>query len=281
MEQKTPVNRNMVIVLAVLLVAAVLYFVFSGGFSSMFRSDIPEFGQVTPPSEPATTTAAPPAAAPGAGGSGMSPSIGGISSGPAVPAGPSAAPSGAGGGPVTVAPGLAAEGAEGAGAGKLSAEEKLKKLDAFRKIDSREVLRRRIEEARQGETVVDAEKGLPYPEVGRTDPLFLVSEAIPEELRPPRTGESDVDKAFDELLTKFIQTQILESVRIEVWSVMKIGLTTMVNLSIDGRLGTLPVGYPLNMGAYTLKIVSASQSLVTIVLRSGDISETRSFVPKS
>jgi len=253
------------IVLVVLLVLAVVYFVFSGGFSSLVGSDIPEYAAPTPEGTIAPT-AEPPAAAPG-GGTGATapaaPSIGGATT----------APEGAG---VAAAPGAAPAAAKE----KLTSEEKLEKLEAFRKIDSREILARRIEEAREGETVVNAEEGLPYPEVGRTDPLFIVSDAIPKELRPPRTGESDTDKVFEELIRQAIETAILDSVRIEVWSVMRIGLTTMVNLSVDGRLGTLPVGYPLDMGYYSLTITSASQRLVTIVLQSGDISKTRSFVPR-
>jgi len=281
MQPNTPVNRNVLIALAVVLVAAVLYFVFSGGFSSVFQSDIPEFVPQTTSQPTATAPAtapgsAAPPAAPGVGAP-AAPGIGGPGGAqPAGPGGPAAIPP-AGGGELTMDPSVAAA---AAAAQKLTPEDKLAKLEAFRKIDAREILERRIEEAKESETKVDPDKGLPYYDVGRTDPLFVVSDKIPEELRPPRTGESDADKIFGDLMRKARQTAMLESVRIEVWSVMKIGLVTMVNLTVDGMIGTVPVGRTVPMGSYSFTVTSASQQLVTIVLRAGEVSKTRSFVPK-
>jgi len=173
---------------------------------------------------------------------------------------------------------------------KLTEEEKTAGLEAFKKVDSRDILRKRLEEADKQVTKVDPEKGVPYPGVGRIDPLTFVDEAIPEELRPPRSGETDIDKVLEYLMAAW-STEIIEQVHIRVFSVMKIGLETWVNLEVDTPYyapvsGALRVGGAMHFGDPTgrgmdidVYLDSADQKLVTFTIYVGSISKTKSFVP--
>lgn len=166
----------------------------------------------------------------------------------------------------------------------MTPEQKDTALKAFEKIDSHDIMISRQEEAQKAETVVDAENELPYPDTGRTDPLFINNQAIPEELRPPRTGESDYDSILDFLITAY-GTEMLDQVQIEVWSVMQIGLEKYVNMSINGMLATVPEGGGGQLGnGVNITVASASQSEVVIVLSFSSayssVSKTKSYIPK-
>ncbi len=157
-------------------------------------------------------------------------------------------------------------------------------LKAFEKIDSHDIMKSRQEEAKKAETQVDAEKEVPYPDTGRTDPLFINNQAIPEELRPPRTGETDYDSILDFLITAY-GTEMLDQVQIEVWSVMQIGLEKYVNMSINGGLATIPEGRGGTLqNGVNITVASASQSEVVIVLSFSSaytsVSKTKSYIPK-
>ena len=279
------------------------WYLVSGGMST---GDIPESGLSTASAPPATTpppAAAPPAGAGGApqapgapaggdgstrfagvGAGGATPPAGGGAAPPvgggAAPGGGSAAPPAGGGG--AAAPGGTPAGAPGAAA--MTPQEKDTALKAFEKIDSHDIMISRQEEAKKSESEVNAEKELPYPDTGRTDPLFINNQAIPEELRPPRTGESDYDSILDFLITAY-GTEMLDQVQIEVWSVMQIGLEKYVNMSINGMLATVPEGsggqLPNGVG---ITVSSASQTEVVIVLSFStaysSVSKTKSYIPK-
>jgi hypothetical protein len=166
----------------------------------------------------------------------------------------------------------------------MTPQQKDTALKAFEKIDSHDIMISRQEEAKTSETKVDAENELPYPDTGRTDPLFINNQAIPEELRPPRTGDSDYDSILDFLITAY-GTEMLDQVQIEVWSVMQIGLEKYVNMSINGMLATLPEGGGGQLpNGVSISVASASQSEVIISLSFSSayssVSKTKSYIPK-
>jgi len=295
--QNAPINKTLMTWLIVAVALAVIYFgwtLFLGGGGGFGTGDIPEPTGLRP--SPAPETAAPPAeeAPP------PSPPVQGGPAAPAVGGAPSPAPQ-QGQGPVaggSPAPGAPSPGAPAPPAGpetgapaeaaaparELSEEEEMEGLAAFEKIDSREIIQARLKEAESDLTVVDADAGLPYPDTGRSDPLTIISSAIPEELRPPRTGETDYDEILDFLIT-FYGTSLLESVEIEVWSVMQMGLVRMVNLSVDGMLATIPEGRSVTLpSGVVLTVNSASQDEVSITLSFDagytSVSKTKTFIPK-
>jgi|GEM_PF-1962084 len=281
--QNAPMNKNLLILLIVVVVFGggyLLYNMIAGG--NYFAGDIPEYRPVDdtpvqptpPPAQEAPAGMPGGVAAPGLG-DGMS----------IVPEG--AAPQT----PATPGPGGEAPGISGAPAtpgAPLTQEEKMNELAAFEQIDSNDIIRARLEEAEANETVVDPEQDLPYPDTGRTDPLMIVTSAIPEELRPPRSGETDYDSIL-EYIIKSYGTAVLDSIEIEVWSVMQIGLVELVNMSVNGRLLTMSEGssYDVQMGyqeTLRISIASASSSLVTVGLTYstpyGSVSKSKTYIPK-
>jgi hypothetical protein len=273
-------NKNLLILLIVVVVFGggyLLWNMMAGG--GYFAGDIPEYrpvedtpAQQAPPPAQELPTGIPGMAMPGIGGG--------------VPVGGEAATPGTPAAPGDEAPGISEAPSETEI--PLTQEEKRDELAAFEQIDSNDIIRARLKEAEASETLVDPEEDLPYPDTGRTDPLMIITSAIPEEIRPPRSGETDYDSIL-EYIIKSYGTAILDSVEIEVWSVMQIGLYELVNMSINGRLLTMSEGssYDMQMGYQeTLRIsmASASQSLVTIGLTYstpyGSVSKTKTYIPK-
>lgn len=279
--QNAPMNRNLMIllILAVVVGGPILYFTYMSG-SGYMAGDIPEYR----PPEDAPAQQAPPTAqdAPtGMPGGMAAPDIGGgmpIGMGEITPGAPAV--------PDEEAPGTAE--APPKPEAPLTQEEKMDELAAFEQIDSNDIIKARLEEAEANETVVDPEQDLPYPDTGRTDPLMIISSAIPEEIRPPRSGETDYDSIL-EYIIKSYGTAVLDSIEIEVWSVMQIGLVELVNMSINGRLLTMSEGssYDMTMGyqeTLRISVSSASSSLVTIGLTYstpyGSVSKSKTYIPK-
>lgn len=293
--------------LLVVVAAGAIYFgitMFMGGFNT---GDIPEFAgyedkPATPAPEVQQTQPQPPAAGPGGP---AAPGLG-TPGGPAAPGlgtpipGGGSAPGGpTPGGPTPGAPGGEApsvpggEPAAGEEPVSYTEEEKMDELAAFEQIDSRVILQERLAEAEDNETEVNADEDLPYPDTGRIDPLMIVNSAIPEELRPPRSGETDWDSVLDYLIASQ-GTAIIETINITVWSVMEIGMETWVNIEIDAPflenpvLGSMPEGESMRlnyqsfgtMQTLTITCTSASPKLVTFSLSAGGASKSKTYIPK-
>jgi len=303
-----PINKNLLIALIAVVAVGVIYFVWAMLSGSQFGgSDIPEFSgyadkpaappvEVQQPAEPQAPAGPGAPATPGFGGP-AAPGLGGLmpggeGEGPApggpAPGGPT--PGGPGGEPPAL-PGGTPAGEQPAA--PLSEEEQMDELAAFEQIDSRDIINERMEEAKASETEVIPEEDLPYPETGRIDPLMVVSSAIPEELRPPRTGETDWDSVLEYLITAQ-GTAIIDAINITVWSVMEIGMDTWVNIEIEAPflenpvLGSMPEGQStrLNYQSYgtmqtlTITCTSATPRLVTFSLSAGGASKSKSYIPK-
>jgi hypothetical protein len=282
-------NKNLMVLLIVVVIIGGGYFLWNmmagGGY---FAGDIPEYRA---PEDMAGAQAPSPTQEMPGGAEGIAtPGIGGGM--PPAAAGAGRDITGAGT-PVTPTPGgdgVTPEAGEAPSEPEtpLTQEEKRDELAAFEQIDSNDIIRARLDEAIENETPVIPEEDLPYPDTGRTDPLMIVTSAVPEELRPPRSGETDYDSIL-EYIIKFYGTAILDSIEIEVWSVMQIGLVELVNMSINGRLITMSEGssYDMSMGyqeTLRISVASASSSLVTVGLTYstpyGSVSKSKTYIPK-
>jgi len=279
--QNAPMNRNLLILLILVVVIGgpILYVTYMSG-SGYMGGDIPAYipEEDTPAQQAPPPAQEMPAGMPG----GMAvPGIGG-----GMPVGEGAVTPGTPAAPGDEAPGISEAPSEPEVA--LTQEEKRDELAAFEQIDSNDIIKARLKEAEASETLVDPEEDLPYPDTGRTDPLMIITSAIPEEIRPPRSGETDYDSIL-EYIIKSYGTAVLDSIEIEVWSVMQIGLNELVNMSINGRITTMSEGSSrsMQMGyqeTLQISVGSASQSLVTIVLTYStpyhSVSRTKTYIPK-
>lgn len=82
-----------------------------------------------------------------------------------------------------------------------------------------------------GLTTKDIPKVL-YDGVGRIDPLTYVETALPEELRPPRSGETDPDAVREYILLTYGSLAVEEvAARMVVYNIIQVGYTYMIQTS--------------------------------------------------
>jgi len=76
-------------------------------------------------------------------------------------------------------------------------------------------------------------------DIGRIDPLTVVNDFIPEELRPPREGETNEEEVF-EFLEEVFANEMLDNIQIEVQEVLSIGNYKSVVATIQGQTMNIP-----------------------------------------
>jgi hypothetical protein len=112
------------------------------------------------------------------------------------------------------------------------------------------------------------------PETGRVDPLNPVDSAIPDEFKPPRSGETDANQ-IQTYLVAAACTQAVDAIRltVQVRNVLKIGAETYVTISVGNRSQSLTVGnafsgYAGSVGfipiIFTVTVSSATASEVVL-----------------
>jgi len=82
------------------------------------------------------------------------------------------------------------------------------------------------------------------PETGRADPLTRIRDAVPDDLKPPRSGDTDETDIITYLETQMATQAVLEvEFSLQCHSVIQIGLIKFVNVAIgNGPSRTIPQG---------------------------------------
>lgn len=305
MKEKTVRKRISLLVITLLVVTgacAVLFTYGCGGGEDPAQAMLKAQGVTTPDAKSASTPAAP-AAAPSTGDAkGLAPvgaKPGASKDEPAATAKPST------GAPEDKAaaakPGDKKDAAKPDakkkdGAGELSEDERIVN---FQNLDPRDIIIKKYENLAELHTEPwNAEKSEEdfIPETGRIDPLNPVNSAIPDELKPPRTGATD-ESLIQTYLVSVACTAAVDSVRqmVQVYNVLKIGAQKYVSIGIGGQRGSIEVGQSFGFMAGSvgnipimvqLTIASATESEVVIdVTASGNgtatsVSKTQVFIPR-
>ncbi|MEP0813807.1 MAG: hypothetical protein HRF49_03965 [bacterium] len=247
-------NKTLMAILGIAIVAAIFTYFFSGGLS--ISGDDPLAGDMTAQyaQEIGAQPGAPPASAPSSGGetsAGGPPPAMGLETG--MPAAPAAEPS---------KPSEPSEPSKPAPA-KLAGEGKgiNEKLLAFRKLNPDEILEEKYK---------DLEEKVSEPEafaedIGRVDPLTVVLDYIPEELRPPRSGETN-----EEEIIKFLQEsygyEMIDSLNIRVVEVVELGNYPIVLFTVNGRPSQGGPGAATYFNGVEIRILEADTTAVTMRL---------------
>ena len=248
-------NKGLLVFLAI-LIAAAIYMGVTGQFGTGGGGDLPselmrgdyaaDTGAPSTPS-PAVDTTPPPAAAPpdGAAASGLMVS-------PGQPESPSSTPTP----PPTPAPSQPSS--------SMGINEKLL---AFKNIDPKTIIDDKYDELEKD--VTDPEKFAE--DIGRVDPLTVVSDFMPPELRPPRKGETN-----DEQITAFLQEarahDVLSRISLDIRETINAGNQwfALIRFNEDSEPVPYPVGQPFSIFAEGLLvrgvIVSASRTKVVYEL---------------
>jgi len=170
----------------------------------------------------------------GGGGGAPPPPPGGGGGAPPPPPGGGAPPPGGGAAPPA---GDAAASDAAAPAANLSDEEWLKKLEEWKNSDPRDILKSKYKDLQSKETHPDNEDDPEQyiPETSRVDPMTIVNGAIPDELKPPRSGETDVNEAETYLYSAAASGVVdFIGVKLQVFNVLQIGLSKIVSVGLQG-----------------------------------------------
>jgi hypothetical protein len=181
------------------------------------------------------------------------------------------------------------------GGGDISEDERIVN---FQNLDPRDIIIQKYDNLAELHTEPwNAEKSEEdfIPETGRIDPLNPVDSAIPDELKPPRSGETD-QNLIETYLVSMACTSAVDSIRqqVQVYNVLKIGAQKYVSIGIGGQRGSIEVGQSFGFMAgvvgniaimVTLTVSSATESEVVIdVTASGEgtatsVSKSQVFIP--
>jgi hypothetical protein len=127
---------------------------------------------------------------------------------------------------------------DGAGAGKAnSSEDMMKQLEAWTAQDPRDIITKKYEDLEGKETAPwDEENPDTFiADTGRNDPLTPVRNALPEALRPPRSGDDEENEILGYYLAQFA-TQAVDAVmsQLQVYNMVQIGLRKIVTMGVPG-----------------------------------------------
>jgi len=152
-------------------------------------------------------------------------------------------------------------------------------LLAFRELDAKEIIRNKYDEL-EGH-VTEPENFAE--DIGRVDPMTFVSDFFPEELRPPRSGETN-----DEEMWKFIEEavgyDVLNGIRISVHEVINMGNSSMVIAIIEGRPISMVEGQSVGSQGVLITASSIERTKVVFTLsfrgQYAQVSTTRTFISR-
>jgi hypothetical protein len=181
------------------------------------------------------------------------------------------------------------------------AEEKpVDPIEQFKALDPREIIDRKYEDLKEQHTEPwneeDPEQFIP--DTGRVDPLTRVREAVPEELKPPRAGETDQNEINSYLIASDATMMVYGiAYSMQCYNVIQIGIQKQATIAVAGNrfmigegdtAGPFVVGYsngiPLEATITCTSISESEVDLTITVSGSGtstSISKSQVFIPKS
>ncbi|MDQ3023503.1 MAG: hypothetical protein M3R04_03825 [bacterium] len=198
-----------------------------------------------------------------------------------------------GGAPPPAAAAGDAAAADAAPAVELTDEQWLAKLEEWKNSDPREIVEKKYADLNSKKTNPSNEDDPEQfiPETGRVDPLTYVSSALPDELKPPRSGETDANEVESYLYSQMATSAVdIIGSNVDVYNVIQIGLQKIVSVAIfGGRYGlsegesfsfdfASEEGWPITMTFIVTKATS-NEVIMTIIgePQGSNVSITKNF----
>lgn len=151
---------------------------------------------------------------------------------------------------------------------EAAAEESGDPVENFKNLDPRDIIVKKYEDLEERKTEPWDEESEGYlPNTGRVDPLTRVRSAVPDELKPPRAGETDMNEINTYLIAD-AATMIVDGVAyaMQCHNVIQIGLTKYATFSYGGSQPfPLEEGFSTSLNAGS---VNGIPIVVTITLTS-------------
>ncbi|MEZ5337727.1 MAG: hypothetical protein R3F46_05635 [bacterium] len=165
-------------------------------------------------------------------------------------------------------------------------------IQAFMELDPRDILRAKQQDL-EGRLTSPWDEENPdefIPETGRVDPLTLVDSAIPDQLKPPRSGSTDENEIELYLATVFA-TQTVDQVAraLQCHSVIQIGVVSTAYFSLglgdDAPRFSMTEGSSSGIGGAQVTCTGVSDTKVSVTISvpipGNVISRSKVYIPRS
>lgn len=171
-------------------------------------------------------------------------------------------------------------------------------VERFKQMDPRDIIDAKYKDLEDRETHPWDEDNpeVFIPETGRVDPLTRVSSAVPDDLKPPRSGETD-QNLLQTYLGTAAATDAVNAVALNLYclNVIQIGLERRATFSFPPLYGdrTFTIqeggGFGLTINGVSVNISVSSIDTDTVVVRisgsvpgtSGTVNKTQTFIPRA
>jgi hypothetical protein len=148
-------------------------------------------------------------------------------------------------------------------------------LLGFKRITPKELMEEKSEDLKRDLSNPSDSR---FREVGRNDPLTVVDDALPEELRPPRTGDSN-DERIRQFLEGKLGTDLINAVNVSVDSAVQIGTVWYVRLTVDGAIFTVRESEMIRASNDAMVIIdSVSDKEVVITISALGVTKRKIFI---
>lgn len=170
-------------------------------------------------------------------------------------------------------------------------------IENFKELDPRDIILMKYEDLDERNTEPWDEESEDYiPNTGRVDPLTRVRSSVPDDLKPPRAGETDQNE-INTYLVAAVASQVVDGISsiMECHNVIQIGLERYATFTFgDGQQASLPEGanysflasYVNNIpiiGSISVTSISTSKVVVDISAAgqgtTTSVSKTKVFIP--
>ncbi len=161
-------------------------------------------------------------------------------------------------------------------------------VDSFMELDPRDILRAKQNDL-EGRLTAPWDEDNPdgfIPETGRVDPLTLVNSAIPDKLKPPRSGSTDQNEIEVYLATIFA-TQTVEQVArsLQCYSVIEIGVVSTAYFAIGENRFAMNEGSSFGIGGAQVSCTGVSDTKVSVTISvsvpGNTVSRNKIYIPRS
>ena len=171
-------------------------------------------------------------------------------------------------------------------------DEPLDPIDSFMELDPRDILKAKQLDLKDRLTSPwDEENPDEFiPETGRVDPLTIVNSAIPDSLKPPRSGSTDENEII--LYVQTIQaTELVDAVsaNLQCHSVIEIGVVSTAYFTLGSgenvQRFAMQEGRGINVAGANVTCTSISDSKVSVTISvsipGNTISRNKIYIPRS
>lgn len=137
-------------------------------------------------------------------------------------------------------------------------------IEKFKNLDPRDIITMKYDDLEGRKTEPWNEESEQYiPNTGRVDPLTRVRESVPDDLKPPRAGESDQNQISTYEITAQATADVdMVSAAMQCYNVVQIGLDRFATFSMGGDSDQAQTFTLREGGGFTVNLSAAAGVLI-------------------